>query len=253
MPGSKRMRMGCAGWALPTLLADDFPGEGTHLHRYARQFPAVEINSSFYRPHRWETYRRWAESVPEDFRFSVKVPKAITHVHRLKGVSDLLLPFLDQVAGLGKKLGPLLVQLPPSLWLEPKHASHFFSELRLRFRGAIVCEPRHRTWFTADAQALFAELDISRAGADPAPVPSAAQPLASRRLVYYRLHGSPQMYYSAYSGPQLEELFLDLQGWSEQGIEAWCVFDNTALGAALPNAMTMRSLVENATPYRRTG
>ncbi len=250
-PKSKRIRTGCAGWALPTILAEEFPGEGTHLHRYAGRFPSVEINSSFYRPHRWETYRRWAESVPEDFRFSVKVPKAITHVHRLKGASELLVAFLDQVAGLGKKLGPLLVQLPPSLWLEPKVAHTFLSELRLRFRGAIVCEPRHRTWFTPEAEVLFTKLDIARVAADP--VPAAAQPLASKRLVYYRLHGSPQMYYSAYSGPQLENLFSDLLAWSEQGVEVWCIFDNTAMGAALPNAMTLHSLAENALPFRRTG
>ena len=75
----------------------------------------MEINSSFYRPHRTATYERWAASVPEDFRFAVKVPKAITHERRLKDASDLLDRFLSEAGGLGPKLGPLLVQLPPSL------------------------------------------------------------------------------------------------------------------------------------------
>ena len=88
---------------------------GSHLERYGAILNAVEINSSFYRPHRTATYERWAASVPEDFRFAVKVPKAITHERRLKDVGDLLDRFLSEVSGLGPKLGPLLVQLPPSL------------------------------------------------------------------------------------------------------------------------------------------
>src|SRR5690349_12428290 len=71
----ENVRVGCAGWSLPKEHADRFPAEGSHLERYAACFPAVEINSSFYKPHRPTTYARWAASVPPDFRFSVKVPK----------------------------------------------------------------------------------------------------------------------------------------------------------------------------------
>ena len=73
---------------------------GSHLERYGAILDAVEINSSFYRPHRTATYERWAASVPEDFRFAVKVPKAITHERRLKDVGDLLDRFLSEVGGL---------------------------------------------------------------------------------------------------------------------------------------------------------
>jgi hypothetical protein len=84
------VRIGTAGWSIPTEHAAPFPALGSHLERYAAVFDAVEINSSFYRPHRPATYERWAASVPEGFRFAVKVPKAITHERRLKGVGDLL-------------------------------------------------------------------------------------------------------------------------------------------------------------------
>src|SRR5947209_14478083 len=107
------VRVGCAGWSIPREHAGRFPAGGSHLLRYAERFPAVEINTSFYRPHLPSTYARWAADTPEGFRFSVKVPKEITHEKRLVGVDDPLDRFLDETAALGAKRGPLLVQLPP--------------------------------------------------------------------------------------------------------------------------------------------
>ena len=125
-----KVRIGCAGWSIPKGYGDRFPRKGTHLVRYAARFPAVEINSSFYRPHRPTTYARWAASVPEDFRFSVKAPKLPTHERRLVGVGDVLDSFLAEATRLGDRLGPLLVQLPPSLSFSADVAEMFFSELR---------------------------------------------------------------------------------------------------------------------------
>src|SRR4051794_4940689 len=127
---SGHVRIGCAGWSIPKEYGDRFPAEGTHLERYAARFPAVEINSSFYKPHRPTTYARWAESVPEDFRFSVKVPKLATHERRLADVGDVLDRFLAEAPGLGDRLGPLLVQLPPSLSFTAEAAERFFAALR---------------------------------------------------------------------------------------------------------------------------
>jgi uncharacterized protein YecE (DUF72 family) len=109
------IRIGTAAWSIPKEHAAPFPVAGSHLERYGAVFNAVEINTSFYRSHRTVTYERWAASVPDGFRFTVKVPKAITHERRLEDVSDLLDRFLSEVGGLGPKLGPLLVQMPPSL------------------------------------------------------------------------------------------------------------------------------------------
>ena len=126
---SSTIRVGCAGWSLPKEYSDRFPAEGTHLTRYAARFPAVEINSSFYRPHRPATYSRWAASVPADFRFSVKVPKVATHERRLVDVDDVLDSFLAEATQLGDRLGPLLVQLPPSLTFSAEIADGFFAAL----------------------------------------------------------------------------------------------------------------------------
>ncbi|HEX8833457.1 MAG TPA: DUF72 domain-containing protein, partial [Abditibacteriaceae bacterium] len=148
--------VGCAGWSIPKENTGSFPEAGTHLQRYAQRFRGVEINSSFYRPHKPQTYAKWAGDVRDDFRFAVKVPKVITHEGRLKNAGEPLTRFLQEVGELGPKLGPLLVQLPPSLAFDEAIVSSFFSTLRDCFAGHVVCEPRHLTWFSPEANELLA-------------------------------------------------------------------------------------------------
>jgi uncharacterized protein YecE (DUF72 family) len=188
-------------------------------------------------------YERWAASVPENFRFAVKVPKAITHERRLADVDDLLDRFLSEAVGLWSKLGPLLVQLPPSLRFQGGIADRFLSELRSRVPGNIVCEPRHASWFTSEVKALLDQLRIARVAADPAPVAGGDEPGGWRRLSYYRLHGSPRIYYSAYSPEYLTAIAEVLARDAAAGIETWCIFDNTAAFAATGDALTTRRLV----------
>jgi len=234
--------VGTAGWSVPKAVADAFPGPGSHLERYARVLPAVEINTSFYRPHRPETYERWAASTPPGFRFAVKVPQAVTHVARLRGAGEPLARFLGEAAHLGGRLGPLLVQLPPSLAFDAAVAGAFFADLRGRFGGDVVCEPRHRTWFTDAAERLLVEHRVARAAADPAPAPGADRPGGWDGLVYVRLHGSPDMYHSPYPPDALARIAGLLMADAAR-CPAWCVFDNTALGHATADALaTMRLL-----------
>jgi len=257
-PGTARagLRIGCAGWGIPRAYADRFPdavGASTHLARYARQLNAVEINSTFYRPHRRETYERWADSVPDDFRFSVKVPREITHVRRLRDAGEPLERFLMEVGALGPKLGPLLVQLPPSLAFDGASAATFFSLLRERFAGSVVCEPRHPRWFqAAEAETLLGDFRVGRVAADPAlPVPEAAYPGGWGGITYYRLHGSPHTYYSAYADDYLASLArrlatsLKATAAAASNPACWCIFDNTALGAANANALDLAGLMES--------
>jgi uncharacterized protein YecE (DUF72 family) len=232
------LHVGCAGWSIPRQYAEHFPEQGTHLQRYAQRLPAVEINSSFYRPHRPETYARWAASVPELFQFAVKVPKEITHTRRLRDIADPLERFLSESSALGPKLGPLLVQLPPSLRFDAERVEAFFAALRARFSGSVVCEPRHASWFTSEAAQVLVSAQIARAAADPAPVPAAAQPGGWQGLVYERLHGSPEMYSSDYSAAYLERLAQTVRA-TAQTAPTWCIFDNTALGAATANALDL--------------
>jgi uncharacterized protein YecE (DUF72 family) len=235
---------GCAGWSLPRSKADLFPGNGSHLERYSGRFDAVEINSSFYRPHLEKTYSRWAETVPPGFRFSVKMPREITHARRLVGVDDPLRAFISEVSALGEKLGPLLIQLPPRLRFEEDVVQRFFDVLRPIFPGTVVCEPRHPSWFTPRAGEILANFQVARAMADPAPVPEAAYPGGWTGFAYYRLHGSPKMYYSSYDEPFLIRLAGELAE-SVSRRETWCIFDNTAEYAALDNALALLAVLRD--------
>jgi uncharacterized protein YecE (DUF72 family) len=231
--------VGCAGWSLPSAEQSRFPARGTHLARYAARFPAVEINSSFYRRHRPATYAKWAASVPAAFRFSVKIPQTITHERRLDGSDELLRIFIGEVTELGAKLGCLLVQLPPSFVFPARIAKRFFATLRKVHAGAVVLEPRHATWFAASAEHLLKDYRISRVAADPAPVPAAAKPAGWQGIAYYRLHGSPRRYYSSYTVRRLATLSDELASIARPNTSVWCVFDNTAAGAAVPNAFDL--------------
>lgn len=230
-------RIGTAGWSVPKTVADRFPQDGSALERYATVFPAVEINSSFYRPHRRTTYERWAASTPPDFRFSAKVPKAFTHEARLRSPQMALPAFFEQVSGLGEKLEALLVQLPPSLAFDDA-AAEFLDGWRDLWSGPTVIEPRHRSWFTPAVDEHLEAARIARAAADPAVVRDAGRPGGWRGLTYLRLHGSPVMYDSAYGDAALAEAARMLAARPPE-TAGWCVFDNTRLGAAATDALRL--------------
>jgi uncharacterized protein YecE (DUF72 family) len=229
--------IGTAGWSIPAQQAARFgPGESA-LARYATQFGGVEINSSFHRPHRAETWARWADSVPADFRFAVKLPKAISHERTLVDCGDLVADFLAAVSGLGDKLAILLLQLPPKLAFDPAVAEPFLATLTVASPARVVCEPRHPSWFEPGPEALLARLDIARVAADPALSPAAAAPGGWRGLDYWRLHGSPRMYRSSYDDGRLDLYAAALRDAVLAGRAAWCIFDNTASSAATGNAL----------------
>src|SRR5690242_6113602 len=170
------MRIGTAGWAIPRAAAEAFPGEGSHLRRYARVFACAEINSSFHRSHRPAVYERWAAETPPTFRFSAKIPGAITHEGGLVRARAPLERFLDEVGALGDRLAVLLVQLPPSLAFEARRARAFFDLVHRLFAGAIVCEPRHASWFTPTSDRALAAARVGRVATDPVRAADALRP-----------------------------------------------------------------------------
>jgi uncharacterized protein YecE (DUF72 family) len=242
MSQHSNVRIGCAGWSIPRVAMSKFDTVGCHLNRYSQVFNSCEINSSFYRFHKKPTWERWAISVPDGFQFSVKAPKNITHEARLRCSSETLSDFFNQASLLREKLGPILVQLPPSLEFVPSVADKFLLTLRGYYAGDVAWEPRHYSWFEPRADELFREYQIARVAADPACVPRASYPGGSPGLAYFRLHGSPRQYYSAYSGEYLNMLaptLLDLAVTTK----VWCIFDNTASGSAIQNALELNKTV----------
>lgn len=244
------MRIGTAGWAIPRASAGAFAGHGSQLERYARTLDGVEINSSFHRSHRTETYARWAAATPAGFRFAVKLPRTITHDGRLRAARRPLQRFLAEASGLGDKLAVLLVQLPPSLVFEARPMRTFFKLLASMHGCAVVCEPRHASWFTPAADRLLVAARVGRVAADPARLPAASSPGGwlgpsgdgAGAVIYHRWHGSPRMYWSSYGDDWLRERGAELRIWPGDA-QCWCVFDNTASGAAAANALALRGQV----------
>jgi uncharacterized protein YecE (DUF72 family) len=265
------IHVGSAGWNIPRAHRARFPEAGSQLQRYAARLNAAEVNTSFYRPHAAATYERWAAAVPPDFRFSVKIPKLITHERGLTRAREPLLRFLEEIAGLGPRLGPLLVQLPPSHAFDARRVGRFFELLRASHSGPVVCEPRHETWASPAAEALLVKFRVARVAADPPRVPGLDVPAGWPGIVYYRWHGSPRPYFSPYSMEQLRTLAVKLvrgalplelpdtlargsprpravrvahplRSFAEEdrGTEVWCIFDNTGSGSAAGNALDLR-------------
>lgn len=233
------IRTGTAGWAIPGASASRFDPSGTHLQRYAKRLRCAEINSSFYRPHTAATYAKWRDSTPPDFKFAVKLPRAITHDLKLQDARGPLIAFLSQSEGLAEKRGPVLVQLPPSLSFDATVVTSFLELVREVFDGTIVCEPRHPTWFTPAVAALLDRYRISRVAADPPPVAEGMVPGGWPRIAYFRLHGSPRKYWSRYDAGYIAAL-SETARRTPGADEAWYVFDNTASGAAIENACELQ-------------
>jgi uncharacterized protein YecE (DUF72 family) len=248
MESNANIYIGCAGWSISSIYANDpaIPHTGSHLQRYACAFSAVEINSSFYRPHRPQTYARWRESTPSSFRFSVKVPKAITHEKKFIDIDDILDRFVGEVSQLEEKLGCLLLQLPPKLKFDQSLANNFFKVLRAKTKVKVACEPRHPSWFSADVNELFITHRIARVIADPAITGVEHIPPPESDMVYLRLHGSPDMYRSPYSEIYLNELGIWIGKQLDVCKQVWCIFDNTAEGAAVGNALYLKRLMADS-------
>lgn len=232
------VRIGTAGWALPKALRVGEPADKSVLQHYAQVFNAVEINSSFYRPHRRSTYERWRAGVPQSFRFSVKVPRLITHELGLVRCRAETLSFMESAGGLEDKLAVLLVQLPRSHIFDARVVGAFFKALRLETGSHIVCEARNPSWFGAAATAMFEQHGITRVEADPVPSGCEFPAPVHSPFAYIRLHGSPRMYYSSYSIGFLQ----GVAAATRAAAQTWCVFDNTAAGAAWSDAAMLQQL-----------
>jgi len=230
-----RIQVGLAGWSNPPAKRAERNPEQTHLSYYAAHFCCVEINSSFYRPHQSATYRRWRDETAAPFRFSVKMPRSVTHESRLKRCAAEVVRFYEDIAALQPKLAAVLVQLPPGLEFNRRTARTFFAAVP-RLRGTkVVCEPRHPSWFTSAAESALRDAAVSRVAADPVRCPGAEVPGGMRRFAYFRWHGSPRMYYSKYSAAQLAAFAATVRNTKAK--ETWCIFDNTARHAAWDDAL----------------
>ncbi|BCD60334.1 MULTISPECIES: DUF72 domain-containing protein [unclassified Nitratiruptor] len=230
--------IGTAGWSIPKTYAHLFPKEGTHLERYAQVFNITEINKTFYQLPRASTLQKWSQSTPDHFRFSVKMHRSFTHIHKLRSTENLH-DFIKHLQNLGNKWLALLIQLPPKLTFESEIAIPFFSTLRSIYQGHIALEARNETWL--EAKEVLHQFDISLVAADPPRFEGNDKPLFYTDLIYYRLHGSPKIYYSKYDEKFLRNIADNIIRLEAK--DTLVIFDNTASGAAIENAYELRQII----------
>ena len=212
-----------------------FATEGSGLTRYASTFDFVEVNVTFYRAVREATFASWAEQTPEDFRFSVKLNRAVTHAARLSGNARLE-EALAPMRALGDRLAAVLVQLPPSLAFDADRVEAFLIRLRATYEGMVAWEPRHPGWDCEEAASLLAAYGVTRVLTE---IPTPQTPRGDCGS-YFRLHGTPRRYRSPYSTEQLRAL----AAWiTESAAPAYVVFDNTAGPAGVANGRELQGLL----------
>ncbi len=170
---SVRLRAGTSGYSYPEWKGSFYPGRiaaRDMLGFYARRFPTVEINNTFYRMPTDALLRGWAEQVPEDFEFAIKAPRRITHEKRLVDCGEPVTRLFRAVSALGTRLGPLLFQLPPQVKKDGPRLATFLEALPERRR--IAFEFRHASWFDDEVfdtlRAHGAALCVADTGEEPA-------------------------------------------------------------------------------------
>lgn len=236
-----KVHIGTSGWVYPHWRGLFYPNglpEPEWLAFYAQGFGSVEINSSFYRLPVQESFVRWRAAVPDNFIFSVKASRFITHMKKLKTPALTLPPLLDAVAGLGEKLGPLLFQLPPNWRVNPDRLREFLRGLPRDVRAAF--EFRDTSWHTEKVYDLLAEFNAAFCIYDLAGFQSPRQLTAD--FTYLRLHGPGAAYSGRYGAKALGEWAAWL---ARQRVNAaYVYFDNDAAAYAVRDAAELQAMLE---------
>jgi len=233
--------IGTSGWNYPHWAGILYPERGPRskwLQLYGEHFDTVEVNATFYRLPKPETFEKWRTGTPEGFLWAVKASRYITHIKKMRDAGDPLNRFLDAAEGLGQKLGPLLFQLPPSLVFDGNRFRAFCAELGKRDHRYAV-EVRHGSWLTDEALEIMHEHNIALCIADTAGRFPFHEHLTAD-FVYVRLHGSRQLYVSSYTDTELRDWADRIKTWNR---DAYIYFDNDHEGKAPLNALQLKSLL----------
>lgn len=237
-----KLQVGTSGWSYSGWRGLFYPEDlspSEWLNYYSQHFSTVEINMTFYRFPRPETLIRWAELTPDGFTFSLKANRRITHLKKLRDVRSDLRYMYILAQSLGKKLGCLLFQLPPSLQLDLPLIEDFLSQLETRFRNVI--EFRHPSWYTASVYDLLRQKKVIFCIVSSRQVPS--ETVVTAPVAYVRFHGLTAGYRYFYPDAELEVWASNL---SQLPVEEFFIyFNNDYQAHAVHNALRLRALLEN--------
>jgi uncharacterized protein YecE (DUF72 family) len=236
------IHIGTSGWHYGHWKGPFYPRDlpaGDFLSFYAQHFHTVEINNTFYQLPAEETVRTWRDTVEPHFVFSVKASRYITHMKKLKDPQEPVRRFLDRIATLGDRLGPILFQLPPRWHFDRQRLRSFLQALPSGFRYTF--ELRDPSWLNEQAYDILAEHGAALCIYDLRGHVSPKEITAD--FVYVRLHGPYGAYRGSYSAQDLAGWAGAFSTWASRGKEVFCYFDNDESGYAVQNALALQGMV----------
>jgi uncharacterized protein YecE (DUF72 family) len=239
------IRIGCSGWQYRHWRALFYPkglAQKNWFAFYAETFETVELNTSFYRLPKPETFDKWRDQAPPGFRYAVKAPRFITHMKKLKDCSEPVEEFLGRAKRLGETLGPILYQLPPRWGFNRARIEEFIALLPADL--AHVFEFREKSWLAPEVLSLLDSRGVSFCAHDM--IGGATERWAAGPIAYVRFHGGAGKYWGRYSDEALAGWTDWIVGEARGGRDVWCYFNNDIHGHAIEDALTLRAMVSQA-------
>ena len=235
--------IGLSGWSYPGWKDGFYRGVARKdwLPWCARNFSALEINASFYRLQKRETFARWRAQTPADFRFALKANRYLTHNRKLSNAPSAIALERERASALGEKLAAVLWQLPANYHQHGERLAAFLAALRAWPEVRHVIEFRHASWFVDAIAEQLSAYNVAVCQSDAADWPLWER--VTTDLVYVRLHGHTRTYASAYSLRSLQRWAERILDWSRSGCSVHVYFDNDAEGAAPRDAMRLQQLL----------
>jgi uncharacterized protein YecE (DUF72 family) len=243
--------IGCSGWHYKSWRGCVYPADmpaTSWLRAYARRFPTVEINNSFYRLPAEETFASWRAQVPRGFLFAVKASRFLTHIKRLKDPEEPLERLLERATPLGPTLGPILYQIPPRWFPDEERLRTFLAALPERLSSGSrtrlhhVLEMRDPRGYEPWVIDLLREYNVTLCVHD---MPGSESPLlVAGPIVYVRFHGYGAKYGGSYPDEVLREWAEWIAAATAAGRDAFCYFNNDINGYAVNDATRLRAFVD---------
>lgn len=243
-----RLHIGTSGWVYRSWKGPFYPdtlSSRRYLNFYAQEFGTTEINSSFYHLPLPTTFTNWTKQVPADFIFAVKASRFLTHIKKLLDPEEPWQRFVDSAVNLGDRLGPVLLQFPPSFKINASRLDGFFKVATSVTSGKsmprLVCEFRHESWFNDEIYRLLNRYHVAWCIADGAKYPR--KDLVTTDFAYIRYHGRSKMFASNYSKAVLLKEARLIKRYLHDGLDVFVYFNNDAKGNAVRNARLLKRLL----------
>lgn len=243
---TKNYHIGTSGWSYSHWKESFYPKElkpKEYLSFLSKTFDVIEINTSFYKLPTVATIANWLNAVPENFKFCPKISRQLTQYQKLNEPEESLKAFFEIFEPLHSHLGPVLVQLPPSLKFEAVKTEHFFKIITTKYKSYdFVLEVRNKSWFEKESLEMLKEYKIGLVISQSDRYPYLEAYTAKN--VYYRFHGPKQMYTSDYSDAMLREYAMKFKALIAKGHIIWAFFNNDLGGYAFRNAIELNKMME---------